>query len=121
VASPPPAALDLEGATDTLLLDAQGLRLAGDLVPPGGRPAGDQVAAELAGVTRECARTARLLALGEWQHLSAESPDGTLLLVAPTPSTALFLTREASVPIGRLALLAEQASRAARAWLERMA
>lgn len=120
--SPAPAAeATPEPAARTLLLDAQGLRLAGDVLRADGASVGDAVAAELAGVSREALRAARLLDLGQWQHLSAESPDGTMLLLAPTPSTALFLVRAPEVPVGRVALEAEQTARTARSWLERLA
>ncbi len=104
-----------------VVLDGQGLRLAGDLTGGDGASAGDAVAAHLAGVTREAARAARLLDLGDWQHVSAEAPDGNVLVLAPTPRTALVIVRPADVPVGRLALLAEQAARRARGWLAELA
>lgn len=104
-----------------VVLDGQGLRLAGDLTRADGASAGDAVAAHLAGVTREAARAARLLDLGEWQHVSAESADGNVLVLAPTPTTALVIVRPPDVPVGRLALLAEQAARRARGWLAELA
>jgi hypothetical protein len=42
-------------------------------------------------------------------------------VLAPTPATVLLLLRDARVPVGRLGLIAEQAARAARGWLERLA
>jgi hypothetical protein len=53
--------------------------------------------------------------------VSAESLDGHLVVQPPTPSTVLLLVRDPRVPVGRLALMAEQAARAARGWLERLA
>jgi tetratricopeptide (TPR) repeat protein len=112
---------DLEGASDgLLLLDTRGMRLAGGLLHPDGSDAGDPVAAHLAGVTREAARAARLLDLGDWHSLSAESPDGNLLVLAPTPETVLLTLRGAGVPVGRVALVADRAARAARQWLEQL-
>lgn len=104
-----------------VVLDGHGLRLAGDLVGRDGAGVGDAVAAHLAGVTREAARAARLLDLGDWQHVSAEAPDGNVLVLAPTPQTALVIVRPVDVPVGRLALLAEQAARRARGWLAELA
>ncbi len=103
-----------------LLFDAQGQRLAGGMRDPAGRDVGDAVAAHLAGVSREAARTARLLDLGAWQGVAAESRDGHLLLVPPAPDAVLLVARDPSVPVGRLVLEAEQAARGARAWLERL-
>ena len=112
----------LEGAdTGLLLLDAQGMRLAGGVRDAGGADVGDTVAEHLAGVSREAARAARLLGLGSWLSVAAESPDGSLYLLAPTEDTVLLTLRPAGIPAGRVALGAERAARAARAWLERLA
>jgi tetratricopeptide (TPR) repeat protein len=109
----------LEGAQDgLLLLDAQGLRVGGGLSSPDGTPVGDAVAAHLAGVFRDAERAARLLSLGPWSSVAAETADANLFLCAPTPESLLLLVRDSSTPIGRLALQAERASEAARRWLE---
>ena len=111
--------LGLEGADDgLLLLDTRGLRLGGGLTSPEGDDVADAVSAHLAGVSQEASRTARLLGLGAWISLAAESPDGHLFVVAPTPETLLLLVREQSVPLGRLAVVADHAAGVARAWLE---
>jgi tetratricopeptide (TPR) repeat protein len=118
---PPDAAEDavfagLEGARDgLLLLDGNGLRLGGGLTSPTGAPVGDAVAAHLAGVFKDASRAARLLELGSWKSIAAESGDATFFLSAPTSDSLLLLVRDNSVPIGRLAW------QAARAWLERPA
>lgn len=125
--SPAPAAADrsremfagLEGAQDGLLLiDGNGLRLGGGLNAPSGEPVGDVVAAHLAGVFRDASRAARLLSLGAWTSVAAETGDANLYLCAPTDDSLLLLVRDISVPIGRLALQADRASDAARRWLE---
>ena len=77
------------------------------------------MAAQLAGVSREAARATRLLGLGSWHAIAVESPDGHLVLAAPTADTVLVAAREPSLPMGRVTLLAERAARAARVWLER--
>lgn len=110
-----------EGAREgLLLLDGNGLRLGGGLRDPDGVDVADAVAAHLAGVSREAARTARLLELGEWQSVAVECADGNLHLAAPSPSTVLLTVRDASIPAGRLAILAGRAAEAARRWLERI-
>lgn len=103
-----------------LLFDIQGLRLAGRLDSVGGQDAGDAVAAHLAGVSREAARAARVLDLGAWLSVAAESADAHVLLVPPTPDTVLLVSRAPEIPVARLALLADQGARAARRWLERL-
>jgi tetratricopeptide (TPR) repeat protein len=123
-AAPPGAAQSpfdgIEGGERGLLLvDANGLRLSGRLEAPDGAEAGDRVAAQLAGVSREAGRATRLLGLGSWHAIAVESPDGHLVLAAPTADTVLLAAREPSLPLGRVTLLAERAARAARLWLER--
>jgi tetratricopeptide (TPR) repeat protein len=105
------------GDEGVMLVDANGLRLSGTVLSPGNEDVGDRVAAELAGVSKEAARTSRLLGLGSWQAIAVESPEGNLYLVPPTPDTMLLTVRDASLPLARLGLIAERAARAAREWL----
>jgi tetratricopeptide (TPR) repeat protein len=106
------------GEGGLLLIDGNGLRLGGGLASSAGEEAGDRVAAQLAGVSREAARATRLLGLGSWHAIAIECPDGHLVLAQPTADTVLLASRTPSVPIGRVGLLAERAARAARTWLE---
>jgi tetratricopeptide (TPR) repeat protein len=106
------------GERGLLLIDGHGLRLGGELASPDGHEAGDHVAAQLAGVSREAARATRLLGLGSWHAIAIECPDGHLVLAQPTADTVLLASRDRSVPMGRVGLLAERAARAARTWLE---
>jgi predicted regulator of Ras-like GTPase activity (Roadblock/LC7/MglB family) len=101
-----------------LLVDANGLRLAGSLRSPEGAETGDRVAAQLAGVSREAGRATRLLGLGTWHAISIESGDAHFVLVPPTAETILLAVREPSLPMARVALVAERAARTARSWLE---
>jgi tetratricopeptide (TPR) repeat protein len=105
------------GDRGQLLVDSNGLRLSGSLVGAENEDVGDRVAAELAGVSREAARTAKLLGLGTWQAIAVESAEGNLFLVAPTENTVLLTLRDPSLPMARLGLIAERAAREARAWL----
>jgi tetratricopeptide (TPR) repeat protein len=132
--SPPPAAptpsagaLDearvfagLEGANEGLLLiDSSGRVLGGALKDGGGRDVTDAVAAYLAGVSQEAARTAKLLGLGAWNGLSAEGLHGNVHLAHPTPDALLLVVRERGMPLGRLAILAQRATTMAQRWLEK--
>jgi tetratricopeptide (TPR) repeat protein len=111
---------ELDGGHSLVLVDANGLRLAGSLPAPDGRETGDRVAAQLAGVSREATRATRLLGLGTWQTITVESPDAHFVLVRPTGETVLLAAREPSLPMARIALVAERAARAAKSWLERV-
>jgi predicted regulator of Ras-like GTPase activity (Roadblock/LC7/MglB family) len=111
---------ELDGGHSLVLVDANGLRLAGSLPAPDGGETGDRVAAQLAGVSREATRATRLLGLGTWQTITVESPDAHFVLVRPTAETVLLAAREPSLPMARIALVAERAARAAKIWLERV-
>jgi tetratricopeptide (TPR) repeat protein len=110
----------LEGAQEgLLLLDAAGLVLGGALKTPDGIDVTDTVAAYLAGVSQEAARTARLLGMGGWRGLSAEGQSGHVYVAQPTSESMLLMVRDRSVPLGRLGMLAQRAAQVARSWLER--
>ena len=113
------AASNGHGQNGVLLVDGKGLRLNGSLRGPNNEDVGDRVAAELAGVSKEAARTTKLLGLGGWSAIAVEAPDGNLFLVAPTPETLLLTVRESSLPMARLGLIAERAAKDAREWLGR--
>jgi tetratricopeptide (TPR) repeat protein len=110
---------DVDGDRSGLLLvDAHGLRLAGRLRGADGDAAGDRVAAQLAGVSREAARATRLLGLGAWHAIAVESPDGHLVLTQASAETIVLAARDPSLPLGRVSMLADRAARSARTWLE---
>ncbi len=112
----------LDGAQEGLLLvDGAGRVIGGALRTPAGEDAAEQVAAHLAGVSREASRAARLLSLGSWIGLSVEGQVGHMHLCAPRDDAVLLLVRDRAVPLGRLAMLAQRAAHAARQWLERSA
>jgi tetratricopeptide (TPR) repeat protein len=110
----------LEGAEEgLLLLDPAGRVLGGALKDRHGADVTDAVAAYLAGVSQEAARTAKLLGLGNWTGLAAEGAEGNVFLKQPSADAMLLLVRERGVPMGRLAVIANRAAVAARRWLER--
>jgi tetratricopeptide (TPR) repeat protein len=109
----------LDGANEGLLLiDGAGRVLGGGLRDKSGTDVTDAVAAYLAGVSQEAARTAKLLGLGAWNGLSAEGLHGNVHLAHPTPEALLLVVRERGIPLGRLTILAQRATAMARRWLE---
>ena len=82
----------LEGANEGLLLiDGAGRVLGGALKDKAGTDVTDAVAAYLAGVSQEAARTAKLLGLGAWSGLAAEGKLGHVHLTPPTGEALLLV------------------------------
>lgn len=101
-----------------LLLDSQGLRLAGGIGPGHDDAAADAAAAVAAGAVREAARTARLLDLGTWRHVLIEGVSSRSVLMPIDPQGALVVHRPVAAPAGRILALAGRAAAAARVWLD---
>lgn len=112
-----PSAEQLLEDDGLLLVDSAGLRLLGTLERAGGVEVAERVAAELAGVSREAARAARLLNLGEWKTLTLETAKANYFLAPPTGETLLLVIRDANIPMGRVAMGSMRAVEAARRWL----
>jgi predicted regulator of Ras-like GTPase activity (Roadblock/LC7/MglB family) len=118
VVEPPPIAET--GATGFLLFDGQGMRLNGSVGPDAPEHLADAVAAEGASLAREGARVARLLSLGDVQHVVVESSDARVAIFPVAEGASLLVSRPAATPVGRLLALGQRASSAARDWLGRL-
>ncbi|HRP08419.1 MAG TPA: roadblock/LC7 domain-containing protein, partial [Gemmatimonadales bacterium] len=97
--------------------DNQGLRLTGGLGATSAEHDADAVAAAASGVTREAARTTRLLELGEWRHILIECDNGRLALVPVAPHGGVLVRRPRAAAPGRVLALAGRAARTAAEWI----
>jgi tetratricopeptide (TPR) repeat protein len=110
-----------EADRTALLLDRDGLVMAGAYVDENGTDVAAEVGAELAGLGDEATRALGFLGLGAWSIMLVEAdhataamapaPDAGLVLVAATPDT----------PVGFVRMLLGRASDRARTWLETVA
>lgn len=92
-----------DGEMTALLIDAEGLVMAGVYPTADGGDASQEIGAELRGVSDEVQRAMRHLALGQWIRISFETeaatvamapaPDGGLVLVAADPVLPQGLVR----------------------------
>jgi len=115
----PPVFAGLEGAEHgLLLLDTRGRVLAGGMKSATGADVSNDVAAYVAGGAQEAERTSRILELGDWQWMVIEGSAGNLHISRPETEAALLVARDRSVPSGRLSILADRATRVAKAWIE---
>ena len=100
-----------------LLLDRDGLVLAGAYVSWDGRDVGQEVGAELSGVTDAARRTTRHLSLGEWTSIVFETE---VAVVAMTPSLndgLLVLATSRATPLGLVRRLLDRCADRARRWI----
>jgi len=111
----------LEGPDQTaLLVDADGLVLAGSYQDANGHDVADIVAAELAGVSSEAERAMRHLGLGAWTSLLVEA-DAAVVAMTPAPlGSLLVVAASRQTPVGLVRLLLDRALGRARDWLARV-
>ncbi len=105
-----------EAEQTALLLDRDGLVLAGAYVTWDGRDVGQEVGAELSGVTDAARRATRHLALGEWSSIVFETE---VAVVAMTPSAddgLLVLATSRATPLGLVRRLLDRCAERARRW-----
>jgi predicted regulator of Ras-like GTPase activity (Roadblock/LC7/MglB family) len=111
----------LEGAGQTaVLVDDQGLVIAGSYVDANGNDVADVVAGELAGVSGEAERAMRHLGLGGWTSLLVEA-DHAVVAMTPAPMGSLMVVAASrETPVGLVRLLLDRALTRARDWLARV-
>ena len=111
----------LEGPDQSaLLVDADGLVLAGSYNDVAGQDVADIVAAELAGVSSEAERAMRHLGLGAWTSLHVEA-DGAVVAMTPAPLGSLLVVGASrQTPMGLVRLVLDRALTRARDWLARV-
>lgn len=113
---------DLIGVADqaALLLDEDGLVLAGQYVVSGGHDVGAEVGAALSGISDEARRAMRHLPLGDWRTIIFETQAATVVMT-PAPRDGLALVAAApEVPSGLVRRALESVSQRAKRWMERL-
>jgi predicted regulator of Ras-like GTPase activity (Roadblock/LC7/MglB family) len=106
-----------EGAAGAILVEGDGVVVAGSYKDTRGRDVAEAVGAHLAGVSIEAERTLRDLKLGAWRSMTVES-SGSALALAPVGGGRLVLIAAPNaMPVGRVKLLLSRAVGRARGWL----
>lgn len=108
-----------EGYQTALLLDGDGLVLAGAYVAPDGLDVAQEVGAQLSGVSDEAQRAMRHLELGAWSSIVFET-DAAIVAMAPAPRGGglLLVAAARDTPLGFVRRLLGRVSDRARQWLE---
>ena len=113
---------DLIGVADqaALLLDEDGLVMAGQYVVSDGMDVGAEVGAALSGISDEARRAMRHLPLGDWRTIIFETPAATVVMT-PAPHDGLVLVAAApEVPSGLVRRALESVSQRAKRWMEQL-
>lgn len=101
-----------------LLLDAQGLVLAGAYVDEHGSDVAQEVGAELSGMSDEAQRATRHLELGDWRAIVVET-EVAVVAMTPAEQDGLVLVAAArSVPLGLVRRVLDRCAARAREWME---
>lgn len=101
-----------------LLLDAQGLVLAGRLAEAE-RQRGELLGALLGGTLEEAGRAAEHLDIGAWSGLMLESEQATIHVAPAAADASVLLAVRSGTPAGWVRRAAKRAEERARAFLER--
>jgi predicted regulator of Ras-like GTPase activity (Roadblock/LC7/MglB family) len=106
-----------DGEQTILLLDSSGRVMAGAYVGQDGRDIGQEVGAELSGVSDEAQRAMRHLDLGDWSSIVFET-DAAIVALGPAPGEGLIVVAaQRATPLGFVRRLQDKALVRAREWL----
>lgn len=99
-----------------LLLDADGLVVAGRYETADGTDLGAVIGAHLSGVSDEAARAMRHFGLGKWTRILLESEAATLMM-APAGNGVTLVAAPRDVPLGFVRRTLDQSATVAAEWL----
>jgi predicted regulator of Ras-like GTPase activity (Roadblock/LC7/MglB family) len=105
-----------EGQT-ALLLDSQGLVLAGAYYSADGEDVSQSVGAELSGMTDSARRATRHLHLGDWTSIVFETEMAVVALAPAGTDGLLVLATTRDTPLGLVRRLLDRCSEAASRWI----
>jgi predicted regulator of Ras-like GTPase activity (Roadblock/LC7/MglB family)/uncharacterized protein HemY len=99
-----------------LLLDVDGLVVAGQYMTATGEDLGAVIGAHLSGVSDEAARAMRHFGLGSWTRIAIETEAATVVM-APTGEGVTLVAAPREVPLGLARRTLDHCVTAANAWL----
>lgn len=100
-----------------LLLDDQGLVLAGMYLGENGSDVGAEVGAELSGVTESARRAARHLDIGDWRAIVLETEVAVVTMGPSAGDGLLLVAASKATPLGLVRRVLDRCLERARAWL----
>ena len=101
-----------------LLLDDQGLVLAGIYLGDDGVDVGAEVGAELSGVTDAARRATKHLGIGDWRAIVLETEVAVVTMAPSAGDGLLVLAASKATPLGLVRRVLDRCVERARRWLE---
>jgi predicted regulator of Ras-like GTPase activity (Roadblock/LC7/MglB family) len=101
-----------------LLLDDQGLVLAGIYIGDDGRDVAAEVGAELSGVTDAARRATKHLAIGEWRAIVLETEVAAVTMAPSAGDGLVVVAASKATPLGLVRRVLDRCVERARHWLE---
>jgi predicted regulator of Ras-like GTPase activity (Roadblock/LC7/MglB family) len=114
------ADLLIDDGQTALLLDDSGYVLGGVYLDGDGRDVGQDVGAQLSGISEEIERSTRHLGLGDWRSLTFET-ESAVVAMSPAPQQGrglVVVAASRSTPLGLLRRLLDRCAERASSWLD---
>jgi len=106
-----------DGDRTALLLDHDGLVLAGTYVDGDGRDVAEEIGAHLSGLAEEATRALQQLGLGRWQSMLVEAQHATVGLAPGLEDSVVLVAAARDTQVGLVRRLLTQACQRAANWM----
>lgn len=100
-----------------LLLDANGYVLGGLYLDPDGNDLGQEIGAQLTGISDEVVRATRHLDIGEWRLILFETHAAVVAMAPAADDSLLVVAASKATPLGLLRRVLDRCAERARGWL----
>lgn len=111
------ADLLLDDGQTALLLDAGGYVLGGLYLDESGNDLGEEIGAQLSGISDEVRRATRHLDLGEWKSITFETHAVVIAMSPSSEDSLLVVAAEKSTPLGLIRRLLDRCAERSWRWL----
>jgi predicted regulator of Ras-like GTPase activity (Roadblock/LC7/MglB family) len=106
-----------DGDRTALLLDHDGLVLAGTYVDGDGRDVAEEIGAHLSGLAEEATRALEQLGLGQWQSMLVEAQHATVGLAPGQEGVVVMVAAARDTQVGLVRRMLSQACQRAATWM----
>ncbi len=113
------ADLLVDDGQTALLLDANGYVLGGLYLDSAGNDLGEEIGAQLSGISDEVVRATRHLDVGEWKSIVFETAVAVVAMAPGSDDSLLVVAASKATPLGLLRRLLDRCAERAASWLAR--